>query len=91
MISTAVLTLMMTGVASAECIDASVTRLARTAEIFMLARVDAAPNPIPGLPNFVKGTYVVSVTVKTLWKGNTPRQIELRQAFNPEEPPFGPT
>jgi len=54
----------------------------------MLARVDAAPNPAPDQPNFILGTYVVNVTVKTLWKGNTPRQIEFRQRFNPEEPPF---
>lgn len=37
--------LVMTGGVSAECIDVPVTRLADTAEILTLARVDAAPNP----------------------------------------------
>jgi len=77
-----------TGRVSAECIDVPVTRLARDAEMLMLARVDAAPNPIPDHPNFIEGTFVVNVTVKTLWKGSTSRQIELRQNFNAEGPPF---
>lgn len=48
----------------------------------------AAPNPSPDQPNFIEGTFVVNLTVKTLWKGSTPRQIELRQTFMAEGPPF---
>jgi hypothetical protein len=88
MICAVVLLAAATGRVSAECIDVPVTRLARDAEILMLARVDVAPNPAPNQPNFIDGTHVVTVTVKTLWKGNTPRQIELRQNFNAENPPF---
>jgi hypothetical protein len=78
----------MTGSVSAECITVPLTSRIKDAEILMLARVDAAPNPAPNQPNFIDGTHVVTVTVKTLWKGNTPRQIELRQNFNAENPPF---
>ena len=77
-----------TGNASAECIVASDASLTRTAEILMLARVDAVPNPSPSQPNFIEGTFVATVTVKTVWKGRAPRQIELRQNFNAEGPPF---
>jgi len=88
MICAVVLVAAASGRVAAECIDVPVTSLARSAEILMLARVDAAPNPDPDQPNFINGTHVVTVTVKTLWKGNTPRQIELRQNFNAENPPF---
>jgi len=88
MICAVVLFAAASGRVSAECIDVPVTRAARSAEILMLARVDAAPNPDPDQPNFINGTHIVTVTVKTLWKGNTPRQIELRQTFNAENPPF---
>ena len=67
-ISTLALVCAMTGGVSAECLDVPATRLARTAEILMLARVDAAPNPNADQPNFIEGTFVVNVTVKTLWK-----------------------
>ena len=73
---------------SAECIDVPVTRLAGDAEILMLARVDAVRgNPVPGQPNDINGS-IVNVMVKTLWKGSTPRQIELRQTLEVPEPPF---
>ena len=76
------------GRVSAECIDVPVTRLAGDAEILMLARVDAVRgNPVPGQPNSIDGS-IVNVTVKTLWKGSTPRQIELRQTLEAHEPEF---
>ena len=87
-ISTLALVCAMTGGVSADCLEGPLTRWVKDMDILMLARVDAAPNPIPGHPNFVEGTFVVNVTVKTLWKGSTPRQIELRQNFNAECPPF---
>jgi hypothetical protein len=77
------------GSASAECIAASTSSLTRTAEILMLARVDGVRgNPAnPADPNTINGT-IVNVTVKTLWKGRTPRQIELRQTLSVHEPAF---
>lgn len=55
----------------------------------MLARVDdVRGHPVnPAAPNIIDGT-IVNVTVKTLWKGSTPRQIELRQTLNAEAPEF---
>lgn len=46
-IAAIVLALVMTNGVSAECIDVPFMRLADTAEILMLARVDAAPKPSP--------------------------------------------
>jgi hypothetical protein len=92
MICAAMLFAAATGRVSAECIDVPVTSLARSAEILMLARVDAVRgNPVPGRPNAIDGTVmidgtIVNVTVKTLWKGSTPRQIELRQTLEAHEP-----
>jgi hypothetical protein len=83
-----VLFVVTTARASAECIAVPTSTLVRNAEILMLARVDAAPNPSPEQPNFIDGTFVVTVTVKTLWKGSTPRQIQLRQTYMAEGPPF---
>jgi hypothetical protein len=76
------------GNASAECLITSTSTLARSAEILMLARVDdVRGNPVnPDDPRTINGT-IVNVTVKTLWKGSTPRQIQL-QTLNAEGPDF---
>ena len=79
----------MTGDVYAECVITSLDTRLKDADIVMLAQVDGIRgiSVDPAEPNIINGT-IVRLTVKTLWKGSTPRQIELRQTTSPEEPNF---
>ena len=85
-ICTVVVFAAMTGRVSAECTTAPITSYVRDAEIVLLGRIDAARWTYVDRDT-VDGT-IVNVTVKTLWKGSTPRQIELRQPLEVHLPDF---
>ena len=78
---------LMTGDASAECLDLPVTAYVKDAEIVLLGRVDAVRWNFVDANN-IDGS-IVDITVKALWKGTTPRVIELRQTLDAEGPSFG--
>ena len=78
------------------CLIRPVTAYVKDAEIVLLGRVEAArenfvgPNsilhPVPA-PAAING-WIVTVTVKALWKGTTPPTIELHQSLGFGDPPF---
>ena len=66
------LLLVLTSVASAECIAVPIRKHIEDAEIVMLARVDdVRGTPVAGQPNVIDGT-IVSLTVETVSKRSTP-------------------
>ena len=62
-----------------ECVDFPVQNLMNTAEIVLLGRIDAVRFNMVDANAATHSIYTVSV--KELWKGTTPRVIELHQRF----------
>jgi hypothetical protein len=78
------------------CLILPVTAYVKDADIVLLGRAEAARENVVGatsmlyplpVPATING-WLVTVTVKALWKGTTPPTIELRQSLGFGDPPF---